>query len=69
MIAEILKKKINTCGKTRYQINQETGIDQAVLSRFINGKKLISLDTADTLLKYFDLEIRDKKPKKKGGKR
>jgi hypothetical protein len=63
MIIEILRKKIKACGKTRYQISKETGLDQAALFRIMNGWSC-KVETADILLKYFGLTI-SKNDKKK----
>jgi transcriptional regulator with XRE-family HTH domain len=50
MLSEAIRQAIETCGKTRYQISQETGIDQATLSRFMSGKGDPKLSTLDLLL-------------------
>jgi len=62
MIMEILREKIRTCGKSRYRISQDTGIDEAALCRMMQGAGC-NVETADILCKYFGLEL---KPKKKG---
>ena len=36
-IIKIIRKEIETCGKSRYEISRETGIDQAALCRIIQG--------------------------------
>lgn len=63
MIVETIRKHIKACGKSRYQISQDTGVDQATLCRIIAGKAC-STETADSLLGYFGLTI-TKKGKKK----
>ena len=62
-IMKTLRKEIKTCGKSRYQINKDTGIDNAALCRIMQGGSC-KAETADILLKYFGLTI-SKKPKKK----
>jgi plasmid maintenance system antidote protein VapI len=64
MLNEILKKAINSCGKNRNRISIDTGIDPAILCKFINGKRGIKADTADKLLQYFGYEITKKKTKR-----
>ena len=60
-IIETLRKEIKTCGKSRYQISKETGIDNAALCRIMQGGSC-KAETADILLKYFGLTItKDKK--------
>ncbi|MCD6175669.1 MAG: helix-turn-helix domain-containing protein [Planctomycetes bacterium] len=63
MIAEELTKAIKKSGISRYQISKDTKIDQAVLSRLVN-QGICSLNVAEQLCKYLDLEL---KPKKKRG--
>jgi len=65
MIIETIRKHIKSCGKSRYQISKETGIDQAALCRFMQGKTC-TVETADKLCKYFSLELMPKKTKRKG---
>jgi len=64
MIIEMLRKQIKTCGKSRYQISKDTGIDQAALCRIIQGGSC-KVETVDILLRYFGLEIKPKRKKHK----
>ncbi len=64
MIMEQIRKQIETCGKSRYRISKDTGIDKAALCRMMQGKAC-TVETADILLKYFGLTI-TKKSKKRG---
>ena len=64
MIIEILRKEIRTCGKSRYQISKDTGIDNAALCRIMQGGSC-KVETADILFKYFGLTITKKKTVKK----
>jgi plasmid maintenance system antidote protein VapI len=57
MLNEILKKAINDCGKNRNRISIDTGIDPAILCKYVNGKRGIKADTADKLLQYFGYKI------------
>lgn len=61
-VIEIIRKEIETCGKSRYRIAEDTGVSEAQLHRFINGGSL-KAETAGALLGYFGYELR----KKKGG--
>jgi hypothetical protein len=63
MIIEKLRKQIKTCGKSRYQISKDTGIDQAQLCRIMQGSGCI-VETADILCKYFGLELKPVKEKR-----
>ncbi len=61
-----LRLAIEESGISRYQINRDTGISQAILSRFVNGKAGLSTITIDLLYDYLDLELVSKtKPKRK----
>ena len=64
MIIETIRKQIKKSGLSRYRISQDTGVDQATLTRLIQGKT-ITVETAEILLKYFGLEL---KPKTNKGK-
>jgi hypothetical protein len=69
-LSEQVRQAIDTCGKTRYQISQDTGIDQATLCRFMGGNGGLSIPVLDTLGEYLGLRIVTDKPKskaKKGG--
>jgi transcriptional regulator with XRE-family HTH domain len=56
-LSEQLRHAIESCGKSRYQLSQETGIDQATLSRFMNGKGGLSIPVLDQLGEVLGLKI------------
>ena len=62
MVIELIRKRIETCGKTRYRISQETGVSEAQLCRVMQGKT-ITIETAEVLLRYFGFEVVQKKSK------
>ena len=63
-----IRQAIGDCGKTRYRIAQETGIDQAVLSKFVLGQRAgISMATLDLLAECIGLRV-VLDPKSKGGR-
>ena len=64
MILESIAKAIEKSGKPRYQIAKDTGIDNTVLFRIVNGGSC-SVQTLDILCKYLGLELTPKKSKKK----
>ncbi|HSW01332.1 MAG TPA: helix-turn-helix transcriptional regulator [Sedimentisphaerales bacterium] len=61
-IVKDIGQAIKTCGKTRYQISKETGIDQATLCRIVNGGRC-GMKTADKLCEYLGLELRPRRAK------
>ena len=67
-LSEQVRRAIETCGKTRYQISQDTGIDQATLCRFMGGKGGLSIPVLDTLGEYLGLRIVVDKPQAKKGR-
>jgi len=56
-LSDQVRQAIETCGKTRYQIGRDTGIDQATLSRFMHGKGGLSIPVLDRLGAYLRLSI------------
>jgi plasmid maintenance system antidote protein VapI len=59
-MAEILRKEIEDSGQTQAAIGRGTGIAQPVLHRFVRGERDLTLRTADKLVAYFNLELRQK---------
>ena len=59
MLIELIRKKIETCGKKRSQISRDTGINEAALSRIVYGGSC-KAETVDILLKYFGLKVVEK---------
>jgi hypothetical protein len=62
MIVTSIAQAIEKCGKSRYQISKDTGIDQAILCRVVNGGTC-GLRTADKLCEYLGLELRPRQAK------
>ncbi len=71
-IAEQLRLAIEQSGKSRYRIAQESGVAEAVLSRFMSGERDLKLSTANKLCEAMGLRVvlepeekqRPKKPKR-----
>jgi ribosome-binding protein aMBF1 (putative translation factor) len=67
-ISDEIRSAIENCGMTRYRIAKQTGIDAAVLCRFVQGQVGLSMDSLDRLAELLDLHIVVGIPKsKKGG--
>jgi transcriptional regulator with XRE-family HTH domain len=62
--SERLRRAIRECGRSRYALSCETGVDQSTLSRFMQGGSL-SLAVVDKLVEALDLEIKPRKRKAK----
>jgi DNA-binding phage protein len=57
MITERIQEAIRSGGMSRYAISKATGIDQALLCRFLKGQSSMSFETADKVLDALELEI------------
>jgi hypothetical protein len=67
-ISDQLRAAIEQSDKSRYRIAQDTGISEAILSRFIHTKCGLSLAYIDVLGDYLGLELRHKSDKAKSRK-
>ncbi len=52
-----LRDIIRTCGQSRYEIWKATGIDQATLSKFMNGERGLSMKALNVLAKHLNLAV------------
>jgi hypothetical protein len=59
-----LRQVIRDSGMTRYALSVQTGIDQAVLSKFMAGKIGLSLRSIDKLMDVLGLEVRPLRKRK-----
>lgn len=48
-LSQALKRAIQQSGKSVYQVAQEAGVSQIVISRFLSGERDIRMATADRL--------------------
>lgn len=62
-LADAIKKS----DKSRYQIYKDTGIDQSVLHKIVNGGGC-SVQTLEILCEYLELELVEKKKRGKDDK-
>lgn len=67
-VLDQLRERIRKADVSRYRIAQDTGIDQAALSRFVHGETGLNVSTAETLAEYLGLELTLRPKKKKGGR-
>jgi plasmid maintenance system antidote protein VapI len=63
-MADIIRAAIKRDGRTRYALAQESGVNQAVLGRFVRGERGLNLDTADRLCRVLGLELRPVRKRK-----
>lgn len=52
-----IRGAIDSSGKTRYRLCQETGISQGQLSQFMAGTKGLSVEALENLAEYLDWEV------------
>ena len=64
-IQEQLRQAILQAGMSRYRLAKLSGVSQAVISTFVNGKRSATMDTAAKLAAVLGLEL---KPVKQTGK-
>ncbi len=58
LISDQLRDAIKRCGKTRYRISKETGIDEAQLSKFFNDAGTsLSLSSIDMVCGCIGVEL------------
>ena len=62
------RRAIREAPITRYRLSQRTGVDQAVLSRFIKGKVGISLDSLDLIAAELGWAIVAAEDRPRGGR-
>jgi DNA-binding phage protein len=64
-ISEQLREAVRRSDRSRYRICKESGIDQGVMSRFLNTDANLSLASVDKLCKVIGLRlVSDAKPGK-----
>jgi len=56
-LSQTLRDALQTSDKSMYQISQEAGVAQIVLSRFVSGERDIRLATADKLAEALGLKL------------
>jgi transcriptional regulator with XRE-family HTH domain len=56
-VLDTIRRAIEVGGKSRYKLWQETGIDQAQLSRLMAGKEGVSVENLERLAEALGLEI------------
>lgn len=55
---DVIREAIQRDGRTPYRLSLDSGVAQAVLSRFIRNERDLNLRTADRLCKALGLELR-----------
>jgi len=61
-LSDQLRRAVDAAELSRYRIALEAEIDHATLSRFMNGKRGLSMDNMDRLAEVLALELVAKRP-------
>lgn len=56
-ISERIREAIERADVSRYQISNDTGIEESALSRFMSRERGLSMEALDALAEYFGLEL------------
>ena len=56
-LSDQLRELIAGAGPSVYELARDAGVDRSVLSRFLAGKRTITLETADRLTAVLKLRI------------
>ena len=60
-ITDLLKRTIAESGIPYNQLERETGVKRASITRFLRGDQSMRLDLAERLMVYFGREVRKRK--------
>ena len=65
-LTDQIRQAIDDSGLSRYEIAQQTGIDESALEKFYNGQRGISSTALDALGEFLQLTIKlGRRPQKK----
>jgi plasmid maintenance system antidote protein VapI len=56
-LSDQLRELIAAAGTSTYELARDASVDRSVLSRFLAGKRTITLETADRLAKVLKLRL------------
>ena len=56
-LSEQLRERIAAAGSSVYELARDAGVDRSILSRFLAGKRTITLETADRLAAVLKLRL------------
>jgi len=56
-IEKLLRDELKKSHESRYRIAQISGVSPAILCRFVNGQRGLSLGAAQQLLEYFGYDL------------
>ncbi len=65
-LSQQLREAIIKSGISRYEISKQTGVSQAALSRFVLGKRGLSVKAMDAIGLFLGLSITERRRRKNG---
>lgn len=60
-LSSVLQREISSCGVSVRQTARASGVNHAVLLRFVSGERTITLETADRLAGHFGYVLKREK--------
>jgi|GEM_PF-2137128 len=66
-LAATIRKAVKDSGLTPYRIATDADVDRSIMTRFVNGQRGLTLDTASRLCDVLGLVLRSS-TRRKGGK-
>ena len=67
-LAAQLRRAIRESGLTPYRVATDADVDRSIMTRFVNGDRGLTLDTASRICDVLNLELRPvRRGKRKGG--
>ena len=66
-VSDQLRRIIDRCGVSRYELARLTGIDESTLSRFMSGERGLSMKALDRLGETLGIRVAATRKAKKGG--
>ncbi len=65
--ANLIRVTAKRDGRTVYAIARDSGVNSAVVGRFVKGERDVTLTTAEKLCRTLRLELRPARPRRKAG--
>jgi plasmid maintenance system antidote protein VapI len=65
-LAATIRRAIKQSGLTPYRVATDADVDRAIMTRFVNGQRGLTLDTASRICDMLGLELRPVRRKVKG---
>ncbi len=65
LISETLRRALADSGQNIMELEQATGVDNGILSRFLRDERSITLPTADKLARHLGLELVQRERRRK----